>query len=90
MKRLTDRIVRDQIKEAQHGHQLASRERYKEWMEGAIVKGMRPLYKAITSHEQVLVNFFKHLATSWRKLRCARVAPLSFKQLPSCRRIFSS
>eukprot|EP00439_Symbiodinium_sp_Y106_P074941 s2732_g14.t1 len=52
-------LLRGLIRQAQADHLAVEKQRYQEWLEGAQVKGMRPLYKAIRSHEQVLVRPFR-------------------------------
>ena len=47
------------VAKAQSDHLEGEKERYQSWLEGATVKGMRPLYKTIRSHEQVLVRPFQ-------------------------------
>ena len=58
--------LREHIKKAQDEHLAQDKQRYHEWMEGAMVKGMRPLYKAIRSHEQVLVRPFSNKEAALR------------------------
>eukprot|EP00439_Symbiodinium_sp_Y106_P001442 s9743_g1.t1 len=54
----TDKLscIRAQIAAVQSEHLRHDSERYQSWLEGAKVKGMRPLYRAIRSHEEVLVR----------------------------------
>eukprot|EP00439_Symbiodinium_sp_Y106_P006961 s11574_g1.t1 len=51
----TDKLscIRAQIAAVQSEHLRHDSERYQSWLEGAKVKGMRPLYRAIRSHEEV-------------------------------------
>ena len=58
--------IREYIKQAQDDHLAQDKQRYHEWLEGAMVKGMRPLYKAIRSHEQVLVRPFRNKEAALR------------------------
>ena len=58
--------IREHIKQVQDEHLALDRQRYHEWLEGAMVKGMRPLYKAIRSHEQVLVRPFRNKEAALR------------------------
>ena len=58
--------IREHIKQAQDEHLAQDKQRYHEWLEGAMVKGMRPLYKAIRSHEQVLVRPFRNKEAALR------------------------
>ncbi|CAE7334827.1 unnamed protein product [Symbiodinium microadriaticum] len=58
--------LREHVKQAQDEHLAQDKQRYHEWMEGAMVKGMRPLYKAIRSHEQVLVRPFRNKEAALR------------------------
>ena len=46
-------------KQAQQEHLAEDSQNYQTWLEGAMVKGMRPLYKAIRSQEMVLVRPFR-------------------------------
>ena len=59
MAKENEEYVRGRIKQAQAEHLAEAKQRYQSWLEGAQVKGMRPLYKAIRSHEQVLVRPFR-------------------------------
>ncbi|CAE7322195.1 unnamed protein product, partial [Symbiodinium sp. CCMP2456] len=59
MTKENEEYVRGCIKQAQSEHLAEAKQRYQSWLEGAQVKGMRPLYKAIRSHEQVLVRPFR-------------------------------
>ncbi|CAE7348380.1 unnamed protein product [Symbiodinium microadriaticum] len=52
--------IKEHIKQAQDEHLAQDKQRYHEWLEGAMVKGMRPLYRAIRAHEQVLVRPFRN------------------------------
>ena len=45
--------------QAQQEHLVEDSHNYQTWLEGAMVKGMRPLYKAIRSQELVLVRPFR-------------------------------
>ena len=58
--------IKEHIKQAQDEHLAQDKQRYQEWLEGAMVKGMRPLYKAIRSHEQVLVRPFRNKEAALR------------------------
>ena len=55
----TEEALRAHAKRAQKEHLAADKARYQEWLEGAMVKGMRPLYKAIRSQKLVLVRPFR-------------------------------
>ena len=48
---------------------------YQTWLEGAMVKGMRPLYKAIRSQEQVLVRPFRNKEAALRPYLRYQEAP---------------
>ncbi|CAE7235281.1 unnamed protein product [Symbiodinium sp. CCMP2456] len=54
-----EEFYRKLVAKAQCDHLEEEKARYQSWLEGATVKGMRPLYKAIRSHEQVLVRPFQ-------------------------------
>jgi len=54
-----EEFYRKLVAKAQRDHLDGEKDRYQSWLEGATVKGMRPLYKAIRSHEQVLVRPFQ-------------------------------
>ena len=58
--------IREHVKQAQDEHLAQDKQRYQEWLEGAMVKGMRPLYKAIRAHEQVLVRPFRNKEAALR------------------------
>ncbi|CAE7384674.1 unnamed protein product, partial [Symbiodinium necroappetens] len=58
--------IRGFIKIAQVEHLAQDKQRYQDWIEGAMVKSMRPLYKAIRSHEQVLVRPFRNKEAALR------------------------
>ena len=57
----TDKLscIRAQIAAVQSEHLRHDSERYQSWLEGAKVKGMRPLYRAIRSPQEVLVRPFR-------------------------------
>ena len=59
-------FFRNLATKAQHDHQAEDKERYQLWLEGAMVKGMRPLYRAIRSHEQVLTRPFQNKEAALR------------------------
>ena len=59
-------FFRNLATKAQHDHQAEDKERYQLWLEGAMVKGMRPLYKAIRSHEQVITRPFQNKESALR------------------------
>ncbi|CAE7709065.1 unnamed protein product, partial [Symbiodinium necroappetens] len=59
MSKENEEYVRGCVKQAQSEHLAEAKQTYQSWLEGAQVKGMRPLYKAIRSHEQVLVRPFR-------------------------------
>ncbi|CAE7693088.1 unnamed protein product [Symbiodinium necroappetens] len=61
-----EEMLRSFIKQAQSDHLAADKQRYQAWLEGAMVKGMRPLYNAIRSHEQVLVRPFRNKEATLR------------------------
>ena len=53
---MAEEIFRGFAKQAQQEHLAEDSQNYQSWLEGAMVKGMRPLYKAIRSQEMVLVR----------------------------------
>ena len=54
-----EEVFRGFAKQAQQEHLAEDSQNYQSWLEGAMVKGMRPLYKAIRSQEMVLVRPFR-------------------------------
>ena len=54
-----EEFFRGLIKQAQSDHLVQDKEKYQKWLEGAAVKGMRPLYRTIRTHEQTLVRPFR-------------------------------
>ena len=54
-----EEVFRGFAKRAQQEHLAEDSQKYQSWLEGAMVKGMRPLYKAIRSQEMVLVRPFR-------------------------------
>ena len=58
--------IREHIKNAQDEHLAQDKQRYHDWLEGAMVKGMRPLYKAIRAQEQILVRPFRNKEAALR------------------------
>ena len=56
---LREEVFRGFATQAQQEHVGEDSHNYQTWLEGAMVKGMRPLYKAIRSQETVLVRPFR-------------------------------
>ena len=54
-----EEVFRGFATQAQQEHLAEDSRNYQTWLEGAMVKGMRPLYKAIRSQEMVLVRLFR-------------------------------
>ena len=54
-----EEVFRGFATQAQQEHLAEDSHNYQTWLEGAMVKGMRPLYKAIRSQEMVLVRPFR-------------------------------
>ena len=59
MVRNREEVFRGFAKQAQQQHLAEDSQNYQSWLEGAMVKGMRPLYKASRSQEMVLVRPFR-------------------------------
>eukprot|EP00439_Symbiodinium_sp_Y106_P028525 s7935_g3.t1 len=64
-------FIRGLIRHAQADHLAVEKQRYQEWLEGAQVKGMRPLYKAIRSHEQAIRSHEQVLVRPFRDKEAA-------------------
>ena len=56
LSRNREEVFRGFAKQAQQEHFAEDSQNYQTWLEGAMVKGMRPLCKAIRSQEMVLVK----------------------------------
>ena len=61
-----DEVFRGFATQAQQEHLAEDSHNYQTWLEGAMVKGMRPLYKAIRSQELVLVRPFRNKEAALR------------------------
>ena len=61
-----EEVFRGFASQAQQDHLAEDSRNYQTWPEGALVKGMRPLYKAIRSQELVLVRPFRNKEAALR------------------------
>ena len=61
-----EEVFRGFARQAQQEHLAEDSQNYQTWLEGAMVKGMRPLYKAIRSQELVLVRPFRNKEAALR------------------------
>ena len=62
-----EEVFRGFAAQAQQEHLAEDSHNYQTWLEGAMVKGMRPLYKAIRSQELVLVRPFRNKEAAFRQ-----------------------
>ena len=83
----TRKWIEDEASRALKEHVRCDKERYKEWLDGAVQKGMRPLFRAMKSHESGLERPFQTMEPMLRPYcRLAQWQPIwqgEFEPVPT-------